>query len=323
MTDGRFRAGVQPGDGVVARYGEVALVVAPDGDTFTDRLLRLVSAGYGDPRALLWQVVGLMAAHQPGVPPLALAIGGPHDRRVLVHGSARAIVDGEELDGGGLWTWRERAFGVHRRVVLTVAPGQVEAAPRSDLRDGMLTGSGLVLEAEPDAQAPAPAPVPTPTPTPAPTPTPEPTPAPRSAIVTPRPPTVEEVGTAVANVAHETVHLADQIPVLHADDGSRVPLDRNYVFGRDPRQDPAVVRGAASPIQIDDGEQLISRIHAYVSVTADEVTVRDARSANGTFIAAPGDETWTRIGLDPVPVPMGHSLRFGLRVYTFMPADER
>ncbi len=123
-------------------------------------------------------------------------------------------------------------------------------------------------------------------------------------------------------VAHETVRLADRIAVLHADDGSRVPLDRNYVFGRDPRQDPAVVRGASSPIQIDDGEQLISRVHAYVVVTGDGVTVRDASSANGTYVAAPGDETWTRIGPDPVPVPVGHSLRLGLRVYTHMPAED-
>ena len=54
-----------------------------------------------------------MAAHQPGVPAFALAIGAPHDRRVLVHGAARAVVDGEEVDGADVWTWRERAFGVH------------------------------------------------------------------------------------------------------------------------------------------------------------------------------------------------------------------
>jgi pSer/pThr/pTyr-binding forkhead associated (FHA) protein len=110
--------------------------------------------------------------------------------------------------------------------------------------------------------------------------------------------------------------------VLRADDGRRVPLDRDYVLGRDPRQDPAVVRGAASPIQVDDGEQLISRVHAYVVVTEDGVTVRDARSANGTYVAAPGDDAWTRIGLDPVLVPVGHSLRLGLRVYTHVSPDE-
>jgi hypothetical protein len=138
----------------------------------------------------------------------------------------------------------------------------------------------------------------------------------------PRPPSAEEVGTAIRLLAHETVRLADRIAVLHADDGSRVPLDRNYVFGRDPRRDPDVVRGASSPIRIDDGEQLISRVHAYLVVTGDGVAVRDAGSANGSYIAAPGDNTWTRIGLDLVPVPVGHSVRFGLRVYTHVAADE-
>ena len=102
-----------------------------------------------------------------------------------------------------------------------------------------------------------------------------------------------------------------------------MPLDRDYVFGRDPRQDPAVVRGAASPIQVEDGEQLISRVHAYVSVAGGQVTVRDAGSANGTYVAAPGDPGWHRIGPDPVPLPVGHSLRLGLRVYTHLPRRGR
>ncbi|WP_183095990.1 FHA domain-containing protein, partial [Nocardioides stalactiti] len=143
----------------------------------------------------------------------------------------------------------------------------------------------------------------------------------RASIVTPRPPTAEEVSTAFAATPNETVHIADSIAALHADDGTRVPLDRDYVLGRDPRQDPTVVRGVAAPVQVDDGEQLISRIHAYVSVHGDGVTVRDAGSANGTFVAAPGAAAWTRIGPDPTPVPVGHSLRLGLRVYTHVPAE--
>jgi hypothetical protein len=349
MADDRFRAGVQPGDGVVARYGAVALVVAPGGDAFTDALVRLVSVAYDDPRSLVWQVTGLVAAHQPGVPAFALAIGGPQSRRVLVHGSARAVVDGEEIDGAGMWTWCERVFGAHGRLTLTVAAGAVTAAPRSDLRDGVLGGSGLVLEPEPvfpaaappgpgRPAAPTPAPVAPPVeapqpsplgsagrsvfaPLPTPSPTPTPAPAPRAAIVTPPPPTADEVSTAFRAIPSETVHIADAIAALQADNGSRVPLDRDYVFGRNPQQDPAVVRGASSPVKVDDGAQLISRIHTRVSVAGGTVTVRDAGSANGTFIAAPGDAQWTRIGPEPVPLPVGHSLRLGLRVYTHVPAD--
>jgi len=325
MAEDRFRAGVQPGDGVVARYGAVAVVVAPGGDAFTDALVRLVSLTYDDPRSLVWQLTGLVAAHQPGVPAFALAIGGPQSRRVLVHGSARAVIDGDEVDGADLWTWSERVFGAHGKLTLTVAAGAVTAAPRTDLRDGTLSGSGLVLEPEASV-IPEPPPMratgssvfaPLPTPTPAPTPSR----AARASIVTPPPPTEDEVSSAISATPNETVHVSTHVAALHADDGSRVPLDRDYVFGRDPGQDPTVVRGLSSPIPIDDGEQLISRIHAHISVTEGAVMVRDAGSANGTFIAAPGAAKWTRIGLDPVPVPVGHSLRFGLRVFTHVPAD--
>lgn len=349
MADDRFRAGVQPGDGVVARYGAVALVVAPGGDAFTDALVRLVSRTYDDPRGLVWQLTGLVAAHQPGVPAFAVAIGGPQSRRVLVHGSARVVVDGQQVTGTEVWTWTERVFGPHGSLTLTVAPGEVPPAPRTDLRDGVLGGCGLVLEPEPAfpaAAAPAPSrpasPVPPPvappvaappasplrsagqsvfTPLPTPAPTPTPTPAPRAPVVTPRPPTADEVSTAFRAVPNETVHIADAIASLQADDGSRVPLDRDYVLGRNPHQDPAVVRGTSSPVKVDDGAQLISRVHTYVSVAGGAVTVRDAGSANGTFIAAPGDAQWTRIGPDPVPLPVGHSLRLGLRVYTHLPAE--
>lgn len=307
MTEGRFRAGVQPGEGVVARYGDVAVVVAPGGDAFTDALLHRVAAANGDPRALAWQVVALVAAHQPAVPPFALALGD----RVVLHGTARAVVDGQEVTSGDVWTWTERPLAPHGSLAISVAPGPVVAVPRSDLRDGVLAGAGLVLE-----------PMSVPTPVPTSVPTPEPTPAP-AAIVAPPPPSVEDVGTTMARVrTQDTVHLADAIAALHADDGSRVPLDRDYVLGRDPRQDPAVLRGEATPIKVTDSEQLISRVHAYVAVTRSAVTVRDCGSANGTFVAAPGDPSWTRIGPDPQEIPIGHSIRLGLRVYTHVPADD-
>src|SRR4051812_47765448 len=178
MADSRFRAAVQPGDGVVARYGGVAVVIARGADAFTDALLQQLSAGYADPRALVWKVTGLVAAHQPGVPPFALAVSDARSRRVLVHGSARAVVDGEELDGAGLWTWREREVAPLATVSLTVAPGPIVPAPRSDLRDGVLSGAGLVLV--PGEQA---------------VPAAEPTPAPKpraSGVLPPRPPTQEE-----------------------------------------------------------------------------------------------------------------------------------
>ena len=99
--------------------------------------------------------------------------------------------------------------------------------------------------------------------------------------------------------------------MLVADDGTRTILDREYVFGRDPGHDPAVSRGSATPITIDDPDSLVSRVQARIAVVAGVVSVSDAGSSNGTFIAAPGARDWTRIGTVPTVLPEGWSMRPG------------
>ena len=109
--------------------------------------------------------------------------------------------------------------------------------------------------------------------------------------------------------------------MLVADDGSRTILDRDYVFGRDPSQDPAVTSGRATPVRVQDPDGLISRVQARVAASLPTVTVSDANSANGTYIAAPGAAEWTRIGTVHTLLPLGWSLRLGARVFTHRPAD--
>ena len=121
------------------------------------------------------------------------------------------------------------------------------------------------------------------------------------------------VGSASSD---ETQVVTVSCGVLVADDGTRTILDRDYVFGRDPGQDPAVARGGATPISVDDPDSLISRVQARISVVGGVVTVSDASSANGTFIAAPGAKEWTRIGTVPTVLPEGWSTRMGRRVFT-------
>jgi pSer/pThr/pTyr-binding forkhead associated (FHA) protein len=109
------------------------------------------------------------------------------------------------------------------------------------------------------------------------------------------------------------------IGVLRCTDGPTVPLDRSYVVGRDPQNDPSVRAGQATPITVSDPTNLISRVHAFVSVDDGVVVVRDGSTVSGTYLAEPGAEGWTRITTRPTEIPPGWHLRIGTKIFVFEP----
>jgi hypothetical protein len=96
--------------------------------------------------------------------------------------------------------------------------------------------------------------------------------------------------------------------VLILEDGATVPVDGDYVVGRDPARDESVSAGEARPLRVVDAESTVSRIHAEVRLEGWQVLLTDLGSANGTRVQQPGAKTEQQ--LDPrVPVPIQHGAR--------------
>jgi hypothetical protein len=105
---------------------------------------------------------------------------------------------------------------------------------------------------------------------------------------------------------------------LTFDDGVSYPLDRNYVLGRNPDHDPAIVAGDASPLRLEDPQDQISRVHAEVRSVGWDVQIIDRGSGNGTHVLPPEGKAWQRLDTDePRPISPGTRVSMGRRIMTY------
>jgi hypothetical protein len=328
------QVGVEVGEGLVARFGDaIVLVVAPGQHRErAEDLLAAVEAAVSEappPGANVAHRLASVVAGGAGgarpTPPFGAVAPLADGYVVLLHGAVSAEIISPlgvvRLSGEQAVTWVDYKVDVPLdRLSVTSRDHPVQVDPMSDLRSGMVPGSGFVVtlgnrEGEPatppsaveDAAAIGTA-----------------TGGRRTAATTLEPQPADEGPQAgpthVQRSARSTEALGEPVGHLVATDGMRIPLDRAYVLGREPEADPAVKSGAATPVRLADDENLISRVHSYITVEAGEVSLKDASSANGTFVAAPGDENWARVGDEPTVLPPAWSMRVGNQVFTYMAA---
>jgi hypothetical protein len=355
---------VQPGDGLVGRFGEAVLLIAgpvSEEDPFVEQLVGTVEAGSSEtaiPGASLAQRVGELLFRAGSAPVASFGVVAPVEggALVLLHGDVDAEIaqpsGASRLSGRQAVTWVDHVVRApfDRVALMRGGSGPVTVHPRSDLRVGVVPGAGFVLTPAGRMQAPAPASV-SPVvaegddellPTEATAVATGPADDDEVAPILPKRETsgpfdqAEDVTPPQAGRA--TIGTESQLegedgpsgpprraagtmavgapPELVGEDGSRTPLDGDFVLGREPSTDEAVRNRRASPLQVDDPDQLVSRVHAHLWVDRGVVFVRDASSANGTFVAAPGAKDWTRVGKEAAELPVGWSMRVGGRVYT-------
>jgi hypothetical protein len=330
-----LRVSIEPGNDLIGRFGDTVVLISRGGaDESAPELLGLVAELAADREAPATEVAARLAGwvlgHLPGdIAPFGIVAPLPDGVVVFLRGPVQCTVSAgdaiRQFSGEQALTWTDQILpGAFDWLTIGGAAAMpVQADPMSDLHAGVVPGQGFVLNGTGGpAQAAAPArqqQAATAAPEPEPEPAPMPQPAPVNGTVASGALPVDDVERASGGHRRPTVGpaIANHFGTLRSQDGMIIVLDRPYVLGREPTNDAMVRNGEAEPVRLHDPDNVISRVHAYVSVVGGTVLVQDANSAQGTYVGAPGDAEWTRLGLDAVPLQPGWSLRVGQLIFTF------
>jgi hypothetical protein len=328
-----YSVAIVRGEGLVAHTGHVLMYVA-DSAGASALLKALDTAGQSPGRTLVKALAAIALGPDSGlVSPFGVLVPADDGLQLILRGPVAAHIEADSgnrtVVGDRALTWVDETL---RDPVNTVTISTQEAAlnpdPHTDLRAGVVPGGGFVMYPKAKAHSadrPATAaPAITPEQRGAPTTLCErPTPHQRQAPPRPAPqhqPPHRRPSSPPPKPATPTAEPPPGLGALCVDDEASYPLDRPYVIGRNPMIDNAVRSAHASALFLPDDPQ-ISRVHAYVTVDEGTVFVRDAGTTGGTFVAAPRDATWRRVGERPMELKPGWCLRIGQRILMYQKAS--
>jgi FHA domain len=112
-------------------------------------------------------------------------------------------------------------------------------------------------------------------------------------------------------------HPRPPLGVLVLDDGSRFPLDGDYVLGREPAFDSDVIDGRSRPLRINDPNGTVSRLHLRISLVGWRVEVSDLGSANGSVLHSSDGER-TLPPHEPTTIEPGARIGIGHRSMQYL-----
>jgi len=317
---------VGPGEGIVARRGPAAILIADAADPAVADLLRAWADS--EPAAVEEALFAVVAARRPATVTAFCALSGADQKvRVAIHGRLEVVaqvaentvrVAGADVDS----QVAESLVGALRRIVVA-APDHAGPALAANLNlvEGVVPGGSMRLDWDRLDAAPRAA-----------------RPDPGATIVGLRPPSVAEAEAAFAHRVTSAMpalpttqaapdiegalcaagHLTDPEsaeclvcggPVseelargprpplgrLVTSDGQELVVNGPIVIGRRAPGAPEVISGAAQALLVPESEGGASRLHADVTVDGWSVLLRDRDSANGTHLRPAGIREWFRL----------------------------